>query len=208
MISFKTHNGESNIDVNETCLQGYIKISYDDLVNIFGKPTNGDGYKVDAEWLIETDKNTVITIYNYKDGINYCGSDGTPTKDIIDWHIGGHDQKCIEELGEIVGDRYKIISRSVPFDEYKTFMEEPLPETKYDITRDIYNNLGWQHEAWQFCNHHFDGNLLDLLIGEDVDGNNLTKQNIDNLLDQVEDLGTFTKEEWKLFFEKVREWGI
>jgi len=102
---------------------GFIKINYVDLVKTFGEPSK----EIGAEWLIETDKNTVITIYNYKDGINYCGSDGTPTKDIIDWHIGGHDQKCIEELGEIVGDRYKIISNNVPFDKYKTFMEELLP---------------------------------------------------------------------------------
>lgn len=40
----------------------------------------------------------------------------------------------------------------------------------------IYNNLDWQNEAWQFCNHHFDGNLLGLLIGEDGDRNNLDKQ--------------------------------
>jgi hypothetical protein len=69
-------------------LVGYIDISYDRLVEKFGEPTEGDGYKVDAEWLLDID-GEFVTIYNYKDGVNYNGPEGTPVEDITDWHIGG-----------------------------------------------------------------------------------------------------------------------
>lgn len=71
-----------------TYLNGYLTASYEDLVNLLGKPGNGDGYKVDAEWTL-TVRGKVLSIYNYKDGINYNGDEGTPTEEITDWHIGG-----------------------------------------------------------------------------------------------------------------------
>jgi hypothetical protein len=69
-MNFQTHN-DIDIDPSGTCLQGYIVKYYDQLVDLLGEPTSGDGYKVDAEWLIKFDDGTVATIYNYKDGINY-----------------------------------------------------------------------------------------------------------------------------------------
>lgn len=78
-------------DANMTSLEGYIRTSYADLVGCFGEPTcDGDGYKVDAEWVITFADGVVATIYNYKDGPNYCGADGTPVENIREWHIGGH----------------------------------------------------------------------------------------------------------------------
>lgn len=77
-----------------TSWRGDIDISYDELVNVLGEPhTNGDGYKVDAEWLIEFGNGTVASIYNYKDGKNYNGDVGTETKDIRAWHIGGKTEE-------------------------------------------------------------------------------------------------------------------
>lgn len=78
-------------DTNFSSLQGYIQTSYDDLVGCFGEPTSdGDGYKVDAHWSITFADGVVATIYNWKDGPNYCGPHGTPVQRITDWHIGGH----------------------------------------------------------------------------------------------------------------------
>lgn len=84
-----------NSNVVGTFFQGYIDVSYQRLVEIFGEPQESDGYKVDAQWnLIFSDK-TVATIYNYKDGKNYLGDDGDDVKDIRDWHVGGFNQHAL-----------------------------------------------------------------------------------------------------------------
>lgn len=79
---------------NGTCLQGEIEVSYKKLVKVFGKASDGDGYKTDAEWIIMTPVG-IATIYNYKDGKNYCGIEGTPKTKITDWHIGGHTKTAV-----------------------------------------------------------------------------------------------------------------
>lgn len=83
-----------------TSLQGYVDASYKQIVKVFGKPGDGDGEKVDAEWEIIFEDGTVATIYNYKDGKNYNGEEGTKTEDITDWHIGGTDKKAVERVNE------------------------------------------------------------------------------------------------------------
>jgi len=82
-----------------TGLKGYVKASYEALVNTFGEPDiiNGSymtGYKVDAEWIMGT-KFGAVTIYNYKDGKNYKGEKGLDIADITDWHIGGFDARVV-----------------------------------------------------------------------------------------------------------------
>ena len=67
----------------------------------FGEPSsNGDGYKVDAEWILRVSEvnsegsivyQFPMTIYNYKDGRNYLGDRGLEVEDITNWHIGGRD---------------------------------------------------------------------------------------------------------------------
>lgn len=99
----KNHNTGATAD--GTHLQGYIDISYDDLVHLFGEPCNGDGYKVDAEWVLEWDDGTVTTIYNYKDGPNYCDEDSvyqSISDKNDDWHIGGISKLAIYHLDEFL----------------------------------------------------------------------------------------------------------
>lgn len=91
--------------LNGTSLQGYIDISYKELVDKLGKPQDGDGYKVDAEWIVEFEDGTVATIYNYKDGKNYNGSSGTPKTKIRDWHIGGANPEAAIKVQELFGVR-------------------------------------------------------------------------------------------------------
>lgn len=82
-----------------TCLQGYVDISYEKLVNAFGEPEEGDGYKTDAEWVLRFEDSTVATIYNYKDGVNYNGpEEGIPTELIEDWHIGGVSKIAVQRV--------------------------------------------------------------------------------------------------------------
>jgi len=100
-MRYATWNGW-NDKYNGTSLQGYINATYKELVAVFGKPTDGDGYKVDAQWLIEFDNGTLATIYNYKDGINYNGRSGTPKTQITEWHVGGFDKNAPLLVNEIL----------------------------------------------------------------------------------------------------------
>ncbi len=101
-MKFTTHN-EAVIEVSGTHLQGYISVGYEDLVKTFGEPFYGDGYKSDAEWSICFEDGTRATIYNYKNGKNYCGDNGLETHRINEWHIGGFDNKAVERVLEVVG---------------------------------------------------------------------------------------------------------
>ena len=89
---------------NGTSLTGYITSSYQQLVEVFGEPgSKTDGYKTDAEWLIELTNDEhaithVLTIYNYKDGKNYLKADGLNTTDITEWHVGSKTNDAIRAL--------------------------------------------------------------------------------------------------------------
>jgi hypothetical protein len=89
-------------DINGTCLQGELDVSYKELVKAFGKPEQGDGYKVDAEWMLKFDNGVVATIYNYKNGKSYLGKEGTATSKIRDWHIGGYDKRAVIAVQDVL----------------------------------------------------------------------------------------------------------
>lgn len=95
-------------NANMTSLQGYIQTSYADLVGCFGQPDPDsiDDYKSDAGWTITFADGVVATIYNWKDGPNYCGpEDGTPVEEITHWHIGGHSFTDAEgRVKEVMND--------------------------------------------------------------------------------------------------------
>jgi hypothetical protein len=75
-------------------------IKYSTLVQIFGEPnSDGDGYKVDAEWELKVD-GKYASIYNYKNGPNYTNEGSI--EDIIDWHIGGVDDSVVPLVNQIV----------------------------------------------------------------------------------------------------------
>ena len=114
-MNFVTHNEKPSIDTNCTSLVGYVDARYGILKRAFGEPTGGCD-KSDAEWLLEFEDGKVATIYNYKDGYNYCGSGGLPVQRITSWHIGGHDA--------IVGERVQELVRA---------MEERFPKRQKKI---------------------------------------------------------------------------
>lgn len=88
-----------------TSLQGYTECEYAVLKKLFGTPDDGEGYKVDAEWILNTPYG-VATIYNYKDGKNYCGASGTPKTKITDWHIGGANKQVVPFIQSIIEAYY------------------------------------------------------------------------------------------------------
>tara|TARA_B100001287_G_scaffold242039_1_gene217283 strand:- start:194 stop:586 length:393 start_codon:yes stop_codon:yes gene_type:complete len=96
------YENDEDVNVNGMHYQGVIKTTYDQLVEIFGKPTytDADPYeKVNAEWIIESKVvekdedpddyfHKGFTIYNWKTGY-------IPTEE-YEWHIGGHDFEAKE----------------------------------------------------------------------------------------------------------------
>lgn len=95
-MRFETHNTHPALSPIGTSLQGEILLTFAELKAAFGKPTSGDGYKVDAQWILrDPETGTLATIYNYKDGKNYLGSSGTPKTKITEWHIGGRDKQAV-----------------------------------------------------------------------------------------------------------------
>tara|TARA_R100001510_G_scaffold27156_1_gene23897 strand:+ start:1616 stop:2107 length:492 start_codon:yes stop_codon:yes gene_type:complete len=113
-----THVVEKCNDSTGTHLQGYLKINYNTLVNIFGKPhwryeRNEDEYacnKTEAEWRfvikpneLNSEEKYVFTIYNWKDGKNYLGKkDGLDIEDIEIWHIGGYNAKTYKLVRSLI----------------------------------------------------------------------------------------------------------
>ena len=88
-MKFDTHN-DTDIDINGTSLRGYLNVSYDNLIKKLGEPSEFfDDYKTDASWRIYWDDGDKATIYNWKNGKNYCGPEGLDVEDIMLWNVGG-----------------------------------------------------------------------------------------------------------------------
>lgn len=94
-----THN-QYPININGTFGVGQIECTYQTLISVFGPPLKDgfDDYKCDAEWHIQFADGSVASIYNWKNGYNYLGSDGTPTEDITRWNIGGRDDHTVDRI--------------------------------------------------------------------------------------------------------------
>ena len=79
-----------------------ITTTYDQLVEIFGKPTytDADPYeKVNAEWIIESqvvEKNEDPDDYFYKGFTIYNQKTGYIPAEEYEWHVGGHDYEAHE----------------------------------------------------------------------------------------------------------------
>ena len=107
-MTFTTHNDEP-IDTNGTHLQGYIACNYNQLVELFGEPIPEQinaGYKVDWEWNIEFPDGTIATIYNWKNGPNYCGSAGLHAALITEWHVGGFSRQALWHVQSLLTKPY------------------------------------------------------------------------------------------------------
>ena len=99
-MEYQTHN-DLIIKTAGTHLQGYIKLDYYDILDRLGEPQERDVYKIDAEWVIEFYDGTVATLYNWKNGRNYCGEDGLDLHQIGEWHIGGNKKDVVRKIYEL-----------------------------------------------------------------------------------------------------------
>jgi len=96
-MQYTTHN-DGHVDTDGTSLQGEVTATFKELTDLFGAYTEADGHKVDAHWQIKFDDGLVATVYNYKDGINYCGESGTPVEQITEWHVGGDKNAAVQRV--------------------------------------------------------------------------------------------------------------
>lgn len=92
-----------SIDASGTCLQGTLRIGYDDLVQVMSKHNiqadNGsDDGKTDVNWYGKFSDGRIFTIYNWKNGKAYLGDQGKDVQMIRDWHIGGHEITTYQDL--------------------------------------------------------------------------------------------------------------
>jgi len=105
-MGFKTHN-DISLSAGGTFLQGYVTTDYANIVRVFGKPIACiNSYKVDAEWIIRFDDGEIATIYNYKTGKNYCGSEGLDVEDIETWHIGGNHSGVESRISLLLSENW------------------------------------------------------------------------------------------------------
>jgi len=73
-----------------TCLQGYVTISYDQLVATFGQPHETCCDKGTVEWCFEKD-DVLFTVYDYK---IFCPKSGEP----FHFHVGGCEMEEAEDM--------------------------------------------------------------------------------------------------------------
>ena len=75
-----------------TCLKGYVRAGFDELVTAFGEPLEGDNYKTQAEWVLlftlPDGDEVVATIYDWKKDCSIY--------DVTEWNVGGHDPRAPE----------------------------------------------------------------------------------------------------------------
>jgi hypothetical protein len=96
-MQFVTHNSH-RIDPTGTSLQGRVNATFVELLTLFGEPHDGDRYKTDAEWTIRFEDGVIATVYNWKNGHNYCGTDGLPVEAITEWNVGGQTKQAADRI--------------------------------------------------------------------------------------------------------------
>ena len=83
-----TFENNPKVPINGTCSQGCIETTYDELVKVFGEPTEFEGGKVTVRWILQFSDGTVATIYDWKLLETPMG--------VYNWHIGGMSQRAVE----------------------------------------------------------------------------------------------------------------
>ena len=95
-MKYTTHD----VDTNGSFLQGQIICPFSLLVTLFGEPHEGDTQVSDAFWSVLFDDGVTATIYNWKNGRNYCG--GPEVEHITKWNIGGYEKAAVDNIKGIM----------------------------------------------------------------------------------------------------------
>ena len=123
-------------DSNGTSLMGYVKCSYQHLIKRLGQPhlnckVDSLDSKIDVEWILKFKDGTVSTLYNYKTGPNYLGSDGTQVEQMTVWHVGGFTDKSLFKIAKALNvessnNKFELEKRKsiIPEDEYQSYKND------------------------------------------------------------------------------------
>jgi hypothetical protein len=95
-MKYTTHD----VDTNGSFLQGQIICPFSLLVTLFGEPHEGDTQVSDAFWSVLFDDGVTATVYNWKNGRNYCG--GPEVEHITKWNIGGYEKAAVDNIKGIM----------------------------------------------------------------------------------------------------------
>ena len=127
--------------VSGSSLRGHIAVTYSMLVEMFGNPMQGDGDKVQVEWVVEfydevEDEYVLATIYDWKQ------YDRKPQQ-IVEWNVGGFKSSAVTLLEKAIGEYYANKYIKAPRNDYD---EEPdrdnTPLTPDDINRRYADSVG------------------------------------------------------------------
>jgi hypothetical protein len=89
-----------------TSLMDYVETTFASLLETFGEPTtNGDGYKVRVEWILETPIG-VATIYDWKESNALANT--------RDWHIGGTHTDVVDYVRYALNGDIEVVGRVQP----------------------------------------------------------------------------------------------
>lgn len=98
----------NGVNASGTSLQGFIESDYATLVQLFGDPDPGDGYKTQVDWAFELyDENfgdVTVTIYDWKQGEGYVGPGGKRPEEITVWNVGGRNAAALWCLEDVLRD--------------------------------------------------------------------------------------------------------
>ena len=107
-MKYITHN-DQNINTDGTHGSGRLHVSYDLLCTLFGHPwARPVDMKTDAEWKIEFEDGTVACIYNWKNGVNFLGHEGTATPLITEWNVAAKGSRGVELIDELIENHEKV----------------------------------------------------------------------------------------------------
>ena len=99
-------NGNFDLEVIGSHGQGTIDATFEELKHCFGFPRGShDDYKCDVEWNIKFADGTIATIYNWKNGLNYCGAEnGLRICQMTSFSVGGFSKCALRLVESIVHD--------------------------------------------------------------------------------------------------------
>jgi len=99
-------NGNFDVEIIGSHGQGTIDATYAELEHCFGKPKGShDDHKCDVEWNIKFADGTIACIYNWKNGLNYCGvEDGLRLSQMTSFNVGGFNENAVKLVKAIVND--------------------------------------------------------------------------------------------------------
>jgi len=142
-------NGNFDVEVIGSHGQGTIDATFAELKHCFGNPRGShDDNKCDAEWNIKFGSGNLVeiaTIYNWKNGLNYCGAErGLRLCQMTSFSVGGFSKNALRLVESVVHDHQleKELSIQGAFEEseekeYLRIQEEAYEMNKEDIEKKI-----------------------------------------------------------------------